>query len=43
MAKSDIKKQRSPQIEVVWNGNVPEAAYFKSKDYRIVAKVENGQ
>ena len=43
MAKSDIKKQRSPQIEIIWNENVPEATYFQSKDYRIVAKVENGQ
>lgn len=43
MAKSDIKKQRSPQIEITWNGNVPQATYFKSNDYCIVAKVEKGQ
>lgn len=43
MAKSDIKKLRSPQIEVVWNGNIPEACYFNSNGYRIVAKVEKGQ
>lgn len=43
MAKSDIKKQRSPQIGIFWTENVPEATYFKSNDYRIVAKVENGQ
>lgn len=42
MAKSDIKKQRSPEIEVLWNGNVPEATYFQREEYRIVAKVENG-
>ena len=43
MAKSDIKKVRSPQIEVTWNGTVPEAVYFKRDQYSIVAKVENGQ
>ena len=43
MAKSDIKKQRSPQIGIFWTENVPEATYFKGNDYRIVAKVENGQ
>lgn len=43
MAKSDIKKQRSPQIEVVWNEKVPEAVYFKRDEYCIVAKVEKGQ
>lgn len=43
MAKTDSKKQRSPQIEVLWNGNVPEATYFKREEYRIVAKVENGK
>ena len=42
MAKSDIKKQ-SPQIEITWKGNVPEATYFKSSDYSIVAKVEGGE
>ena len=42
MAKSDIKKQRSPQIEVIWNENVPAATYFKREEYSIVAKVENG-
>ncbi len=25
MAKSDTKKQRTPEIAVVWNENVPEA------------------
>ena len=43
MAKSDIKKQRSPEIEVVWKDKVPEATYFKREEYSIVAKVENGQ
>ncbi|MBR5174732.1 MAG: hypothetical protein IKW89_02245 [Bacteroidales bacterium] len=43
MAKSDIKKVRSPKIEIVWNENVPEATYFKSNDYSIVAKVEKGK
>lgn len=43
MAKSDTKKLRSPQIEVVWKDNVPQAIYFKSSDYSIVAKVEKGQ
>lgn len=43
MAKSDTKKLRSPEIEVVWNGNVPEATYFNRNGYRIVAKVEKGQ
>ena len=42
-AKSDTKKKRSPEIEVTWNGNVPEATYFNRNGYRIVAKVENGQ
>ena len=42
-AKSDTKKQRSPEIEIVWKGNVPEATYFNRNDYSIVAKVENGQ
>ena len=43
MAKSDIKKQKSPVIEILWNENVPEATYFKSNDYAIIAKVENGK
>ena len=43
MAKSDTKKQKSPEITVLWNENVPEATYFKSNEYSIVAKVENGQ
>ena len=43
MAKKDVKKVRCPQIDVVWNGNVPEAEYFNSNGYRIVAKVENGK
>ena len=43
MAKADIKKQRSPEIAVTWNENVPEAVYFKREEYCIVAKVENGQ
>ena len=43
MAKSDTKKQRSQQVEIVWNGNVPQATYFKGNGYSIIAKVENGQ
>ncbi len=43
MAKSDTKKKRSPEIEVVYNGNWPEAVYFDRNGYKIVAKVENGQ
>lgn len=43
MAKSDTKKQKSPEIVVTWNENVPEATYFDRNGYRIVAKVENGQ
>lgn len=43
MAKSDTKKQRSPEIVVVWNGNVPEATYFKRNEYSISAKVEDGK
>ena len=43
MAKSDTKKQKSPEIEVIWKDNVPEATYFDRNGYRIVAKVENGQ
>ena len=42
-AKSDTKKQRSPEIEIVWKDNVPEATYFNRNGYSIVAKVENGQ
>lgn len=38
MAKSDTKKQRTPEIAVVWNENVPEATYFKSAEFCIVAK-----
>lgn len=43
MAKSDNKKQRSPQIEVLWKEKTPEATYFKSNGYSIAAKVEDGQ
>ena len=43
MSKSDTKKQRSPQIEIKWNESVPEATYFKSNDFCIVAKVEKGK
>ena len=43
MAKSDIKKKRSPEINVTFNENVPEAVYFKSEGYCIVAKVEKGK
>lgn len=43
MAKSDSKKQKSPEIGIVWNKNVPEATYFKRNEYSIVAKVENGK
>ena len=43
MAKSDIKKKRSPEIEIIWNENVPGATYFKGNGYRIEAKVEEGQ
>jgi hypothetical protein len=42
-AKKDIKKQRSPEIEIVWKDNVPEATYFNRNGYSIVAKVEKGQ
>lgn len=42
-AKKDTKKQRSPEIEVVWKDNVPEAVYFDRNGYSIVAKVEKGQ
>ena len=41
--KSDTKKQRSPEIGIVWKDNVPEATYFNRNGYSIVAKVENGQ
>lgn len=43
MAKSDIKKQRSSNFEVVWKENVPEVTYYNRAGYSIVAKVENGQ
>ena len=43
MAKSDVKKQRSPEIKVVFKDNGPEATYFKSNGFCIVAKVENGK
>ena len=43
MAKSDVKKLRSPEIEVVMTDNGPEATYFKRNEYCIVAKVENGK
>ena len=42
-AKKDTKKQRSPEIEVIWKENVPEAVYFDRNGYSIVAKVEKGQ
>ena len=43
MAKSDTKKQRSPEIGIVWKNNVPQATYFMRNEYSIVAKVENGK
>ncbi|MBR4585727.1 MAG: hypothetical protein IKO29_03175 [Bacteroidales bacterium] len=43
MAKSDIKKQKSPQIEVLWKEDTPEATYFKREEYCIVAKVDKGK
>ena len=43
MGKSDIKKQRSSNIEIVWKENVPEATYYNRYGYSIVAKVKNGQ
>ncbi len=43
MAKSDKIKLKSPQIEVIWKDNVPEASYFKSNEYSISAKVESGK
>lgn len=42
-AKKDVKKQRSPEIGIVWKDNVPEATYFDRNGYSIVAKVEKGQ
>ena len=42
-AKKDTKKQRSPEIEVIWKESVPEAVYFDRNGYSIVAKVEKGQ
>ena len=42
-AKKDTKKLRSPEIEIVWKDNVPEATYFNRNGYSIVAKVEKGQ
>ena len=42
-AKSDTKKQKSPEIVIVWKDKVPEATYFDRNGYKIVAKVENGQ
>ena len=42
-AKSDIKKKRSPEIEVVMKETGPEATYFDRNGYSIIAKVENGQ
>ena len=43
MAKKDVKKVKSPEIAVTWNGKDPEAIYFDRNGYKIVAKVENGQ
>ena len=43
MAKSDTKKQRTPSIDVLWNEGFPQATYFKSNGYSIIAKVENGK
>ena len=43
MAKTDVKKLRSPEIEVIWKENGPEATYFNRNGYSIVAKVENGK
>ena len=42
-AKKDTKKQRGPEIEVVWKDNVPEVTYFERNGYKTVAKVQNGQ
>ena len=38
-AKKDIKKQRSPEIEIVWKDSVPEASYFNRDGCSIVARV----
>ena len=43
MAKSDVKKIKSPEIGITKNGNVLESTYFDRNGYKIVAKVENGQ
>ena len=43
MAKSDVKKIKSPEIGVIQNGNGVESTYFDRNGYKIVAKVENGQ
>ena len=42
-AKSDTKKKRSPEIEIIWKDKVPEATYFNRNGYSIVAKVEKGR
>ena len=42
-AKKDAKKVRCPEIEVVWNGDVPECVYFDRNGYKTVGKVEKGQ
>ena len=42
-AKKDTKKQRSPEIEIVWKDIVPEATYFNRNGYSIVARVEKGK
>ncbi len=41
MAKSVKTKQKSPEINIVWNNENPEATYFNRDGYKIVAKVEN--
>ena len=38
MAKTDKTKLRSPQIDVIWKDNVPEASYFKSNEYSTLIK-----
>lgn len=43
MPKSDVKKIKSPEINVIVKDNVPEATYFDRNGYRIIAKVENGK
>lgn len=43
MAKSDNKKQRSPETVVEWKENVPVATFFKSAEYCICARVEKGK